>query len=583
MHKESFFLQHRPAVANNLGEAPQWGFLGEGDDMPESIPTGSAPEAKLGFDPKPIVVSMGMVISNHLQHRWLSSSDAQEAVDECCKLIDKVFEDCEEITFGAFENVLKVNDVEVDTAGTTAAVLVSQMETLDARNFTLKKGLSSKVFADLLEVLSAQPSQIEQLGGFEKFVSGQEFNNVIIRHVTYRQVLDNEVIVQKAVFDNVASLNDAEGGMREDLLAYLKGENANEEQAVEVLNSVASDSAGMAEIIVEAARAADEGASEKVSTDAIVGTLRRAFEGWMKGPGARTQKGKKTVGKSLKGLEQSVRGLLSAAGVEIGDDDVLSDALESMADELKMDSLAAEYLKKRKAIEASEARILRYIRNKGRNAVVGSDLEQKLQDGGLEGANWRDLLVRSGVAGTGQGSGEVASAAAVSELSSKLSFIADNLKRPEKKQGDSAAGELTEALKEVAVDVDALVSDTNRKIRDIIDEYRADEDEGSEQDESVSIGEVPDSKKRMTRKELYSHLSEIGQEICQPLSVINCSLSMITSGRLGDTTDPQDDMLKLATENTDKLKALADNLMEISGVPDTLEPDAGIQSQIYEG
>ncbi|MDP6524897.1 MAG: hypothetical protein QGI24_02595 [Kiritimatiellia bacterium] len=548
--------------------------------MPDNTPTDSTPEEALGFDPKPIVVSMGMVISNHLQHRWLSAFDAQEAVDECCTLLDEVFRDCGEITFGAFEHILKVNDVEVETAGTTAAVLVSQMEALEAHNFTLSRGLSSKVFADLLEVLSAQPLEIEQLGGFAGFLAEQNFENVVIRHITYRQVTDEEVVVQKAAMDSVAAIADADGAARNDLMAYLKGEKGDEEHALEVLNSAASDSTGMAELIVEVARETDDGASDRVSADSVVVALRRAFDGWMKSPGLKTQKGKKALGKTLKGIEEEVRNRLMEAGVEVEEeDDILSDAVESMADELKMDALAAEYLKKRKAIEASEARILRYIRNKGRDNVVGSDLEQKLHDGGLGGANWRELLVRSGVAGTGAGGGEVASAVAVASLSSKLSLIAKNLQQPGDRTDDETAGELTDALKDVAVDVDALVTDTNRKIQDIIEEYKADEEgEGGQ----VDMVGAPEEKKRMSRKQLYEHLSEIGQEICQPLSVINCSLSMITSGRLGDITETQDDMLKLASENTDKLKALADNLMEVTGVPDTLEPDAGIQSKIYD-
>ena len=552
--------------------------------MPDNISTEGTPEKTLGFDAKTIVVSMGMVISNHLQHRWLSASDAQEAVDECCALLDEVFKDCNEITFVAFEHVLKVNDVEVETAGTTAAVLVSQMEALEACNFTLSKGLSSRTFADLLEVLSAQPMEIQQLGGFSGFLAAQNFENVIIRHITYRQISEEEMVVQKAELDAVTALESSDGAARKDLMAYLKGEETNEEQALAVLNSTASDSTGMAELIVEVARETDDGATDRVSAESVVLALRRAFEGWMKSPGLETQKGKKALGKSLKTIEDEVRNLLKEAGVYTeGDDEILSDAVEAMSDELKMDALAAEYLKKRKAIESSEARILRYIRNKGRDDVVGSDLERKLHDGGLEGANWRELLVRSGVAGTGNAGGEVASAAAVAALSSKLSLIASNLKRTGKSADDETAGELTNALKDAAVDVDALVTDTNRKIQDIIEEYKADEVEEGEIGDTNAVAGSGREKPRMSRKELYEHLSEIGQEICQPLSVINCSISMITSGRLGDTTNTQDDMLTLASENTDKLKALADNLMEITGVPDSLEPDAEIQSQIYDG
>lgn len=550
--------------------------------MPDSTPVENEPEETLGFDPKPIVVSMGMVIGNHLQRRWLSESDAREAVDECCELLDEVFKDCGEITFGVFENVLKVNDVEVETAGTTAAVLVSQMEALEARNLTLSRGLSSKTFANLLEIMSAHSDELEQLGGFSSFVADQNFEHVTIRHITYRQVTEEEVVVRKAALDKGASIAESGSNVREDVMAYLKGGATDEEQALAALDSAVSDSAGMAELIIEAARETDDGASDRVSANSVVTALRRAFDGWMKSSGLKTQKGKKALGKSLAGIEESVRDLLKEAGVDVDEEsDVLADAVEGMLDELRMDALAAENLKKRKAIETSEKRILRYIRNRGRDGVVGSDLERKLHEGGLGGSNWRELLVRSGVAGTG---GEnVENAAAVAALSSKLSVIESDLQRSGKGAGKEDAGELTNALKSVAVDVDALVTNTNRKIQDIIEEYKAEESAAGEEAGAVGVAQEAQGRKRMSRKQLYEHLAEIGQEICQPLSVINCSLSMITSGRLGGISNSQEDMLKLAAENTEKLKSLADNLMEVTGVPDALEPNSGIRAQIYDG
>jgi len=39
--------------------------------------------------------------------------------------------------------------------------------------------------------------------------------------------------------------------------------------------------------------------------------------------------------------------------------------------------------------------------------------------------------------------------------------------------------------------------------------------------------------------------------------------------------------LQLAVESSQKLKHIADSLMEITGVPDELEPDAKIQAEIY--
>jgi hypothetical protein len=42
-------------------------------------------------------------------------------------------------------------------------------------------------------------------------------------------------------------------------------------------------------------------------------------------------------------------------------------------------------------------------------------------------------------------------------------------------------------------------------------------------------------------------------------------------------------MLNLAVESAQKLKQIVDSLMEITGVPKSLEPDAKIQAELYRG
>ena len=86
------------------------------------------------------------------------------------------------------------------------------------------------------------------------------------------------------------------------------------------------------------------------------------------------------------------------------------------------------------------------------------------------------------------------------------------------------------------------------------------------QTEAAKSGTGP----KLTRKRMLTILAEIVQELCQPLSVINCALGTIGGGHLGDVTTAQADMLQLAGEGAAKIEVLIDNLRNISGLPDTL-------------
>ena len=99
------------------------------------------------------------------------------------------------------------------------------------------------------------------------------------------------------------------------------------------------------------------------------------------------------------------------------------------------------------------------------------------------------------------------------------------------------------------------------------------------EEEAKKVGRGP----KVSRKRMLAVLAEITQELCQPLSVITCSISMVVSKSLGNVTDPQVDMLKLASESAAKMEVLIDNLEKISGLPTDLAPDSAIQRALYEG
>lgn len=86
---------------------------------------------------------------------------------------------------------------------------------------------------------------------------------------------------------------------------------------------------------------------------------------------------------------------------------------------------------------------------------------------------------------------------------------------------------------------------------------------------------------QLTREELMTRYSELSQEIAQPLTVSTGVLDMLSSGRAGNLTEAQRDLLKMAAESVERVNALVSHLKRISGMPDTLIPDAQILKDAY--
>ncbi|MEI7903656.1 MAG: histidine kinase dimerization/phospho-acceptor domain-containing protein [bacterium] len=88
---------------------------------------------------------------------------------------------------------------------------------------------------------------------------------------------------------------------------------------------------------------------------------------------------------------------------------------------------------------------------------------------------------------------------------------------------------------------------------------------------------------QLTREDLVTRYAEISQEITQPLTVSSGVIEMLHSGRAGDLTASQRELLKMATESVERVNTLVNHLKLISGMPDTLTPHAQILKDAYRG
>ena len=394
--------------------------------------------------------------------------------------------------------------------------------------------------------------------------------HVQAKSLVYQLVSEEDIVVNKSELENALSgagggAGDGAGGGGngvEEIVAFLKGAAGPMSMDIE---QVASDTQQLADLILKAAEVSPEKARLEGSEtlgDIVVGCLRRAYKGMLQDPASKSQQGKKTIAKTLMLLQEDIlKGLHDLAGPAADEiAGIVGEAVDEMNSELQVDALASDYVKKRKGIETTEKKILRFMKTAGRDNLEASEaLREKLIEGGLDAEDWQQLLVKNAEAAIAKAGGAVAGAEALGALLAEMNGLLDPRK--------VAAGEtlpepqvnhlVTQLEQEVAV----VTADAEQKLDQLAKRLR--------------------EKPEMSREAMLAMLAEIGQEICQPLAVITCAVDMIRGKALGPVTPPQDEMLTLAAESGARLEMLANKVIEISGVPKGTKPDTEILDDVY--
>jgi len=86
---------------------------------------------------------------------------------------------------------------------------------------------------------------------------------------------------------------------------------------------------------------------------------------------------------------------------------------------------------------------------------------------------------------------------------------------------------------------------------------------------------------RVSRGELVQRYAELNKEIMQPLTVSTGVIDMLQSGCVGALTEPQRELLKMAAESVERVNQLVAYMTRISGLPESLSPDAETIAATY--
>ncbi|MBN1671620.1 MAG: hypothetical protein JXR37_11330 [Kiritimatiellae bacterium] len=533
--------------------------------------------------------SIGQVFSN-MSLYGVAHSITRSSVDTTYELLGRVLEGVKRINISMSEGRILIDGIPLELRNSLLIMLAKRLNDLEISAFTLGHGMSREEFANLIDLLSVAPEQMREMGQFADVVAERGLQHVQAEKVMYQQVSEGTVVVDK---DELAKKEVAAAAAPaiDQIVAFLKGDvSADGDKAAAGLQNVASDADKLAELIMESAavRQKDPNIGEGESlANIVVGCLRRTFQGLTKNPSARTQKGRKAVKKTLFLLEKELLDKLrsfSQHGEDAEADRLIAQAMEEMQEEMEIDTLAADYMKKRKAAEQVEDRVRRFIKNRGETRLAETELEAKLRDGGLTPDGWRELVVKSGAApaagmGGGAGPGGQDPAAGFGMLAALLSRLEEKIESAAKAPGEtSSQAAFNSAVAQVSDEVSSVTEKTAQKIDRLSEQVQKSVDDAPPDMAELDKG----TGQQMSRRLLFATLSEIVQELRQPLSVVNASVGMIAKRQLGEVSVSQQEMLNLAANSGERIEHLIDKLAEISGMPDTVHPDQRIVKNLYE-
>ena len=561
--------------------------------------TDSTSETTPGIDPgqaQQVATGVSQLVFNTLNHAWLSQRDEADGIAAFYNTLSGFLDVCHEISLRVVGDVLKINEHEVSDEETLIRDLARQLTKLGTNHVAFHRGLSATSFGNLLEVICANPKDVEALGGLASAIQQCGIENVSSKTIILKEVDEDDVVMSQEELDSAEKEREQAEAIQQrvvsmsDMLSHLKADSDDDRagEIIEELQGMAGDARQLADMVMQAAEGRHDEAEDQAKESlagALAGCVRRTFDALMKDPTVRTQKGKKELQKKLKGLEEELLGMMGqvSEGQRENCEEAVRETVDQLADEIQVDSLASEYMKRLRAIDKSEKRLMRYIKTKGAEGIEGSELEMRLQEDGIEMSEWDALLRRSGIGGGGFGPGPGGGGSGGpgpgggGAGSATMEHLSSLLGRMEKAVGELATSpdnvhekELTGVLTEVNEEIGDMVDKSSRRMETIAEDVRADAEAASAAEEAA---EGSGQGLRLPRKELLAVLAEIVQELLQPLAVINCSTDMIMSQKLGDLPETQASMLGLIDESTDKLETLIQGLQGIAGVPDTMSPN----------
>ncbi len=485
----------------------------------------------------------------------------RDALTQTYSRLDAATASLGEVVLSWPEQDLILNGKIVPQRNALVQGLVSRLRELDISALSFQPGITAGELEKVLQIIGRNVDATESYSSLEQAFQSHGISHVVIREIRYEAVEAGQVVTDA---DRAGDAGDHQAE-HDIAVAWLNDEPGQDDSVAAMAMSAAmSDPGRMSDIIVDSARSGEDPQSVESVAARILSNIRRAYDALRTGDFYQGSKGRKELARNLDALGAE---LVNRTGddvpAECGPD--IANLIGGMMDSLMVESMAADVARQRRVLGENEKRIVRFLKSKEESEVDLEMLSSQMEEAGLSAMDLKRFLREGGMSGGGGGSGT-----AQGGLSDAVSSM----------QGLAAGGasgidenRMMKILGEVESQIGLFMAATEDKVRGLEEKIKTMREDGEGKAGANSAEE---------QKEMMRILAEITQEICQPLSVVNCSIDMVREQKLGDLQKSQIDMLDLAATSGQRLSTLVDRLSEITGMPTTLSPESDIIDNLYQ-
>jgi hypothetical protein len=495
-------------------------------DTPKS--EANTPDHALHKDVMDLLHIMGQSLNAALLY-GLDHKVASSSLDVSFIVATKFMEYHGAIEFSLEGHILLINGVSTE-GFPNAGSFTTRLTDLKLLNFSFQPGFPAGEYRKFFTVLLTPPTKLGDQNGAD-LVQSLGLSHVQAKSFSYQRVSEGgsgkgttppggNGAAEHPSFPDLASI-----------VSFLFDTGVTPSaSAGGDIRQLAKDPEKLAELILKTIEARADTTlpqNEETLVHLIAECVQKVAGQLLADPALKTQKGRKHAKQTLLLLEKSLAGRLHASVGEASAK-VLTARLSELAGEMDLDALAKQYMKGRRAAGKAGEKIGLLIDR------IQADPEQL--------AELQDHLIRDGLTPEGW-----------QELTGKTAA-----------RGGASSPEIRDLIAETARQLALLSRITETRLSRLRDKLGAE-----------------DTPRQLSRREVLEILAELTQEISQPLTIVNGTVELIKSLRIGPLNDSQLELLGMVSESGDRMAQLVDSLMRIAGTPATLHPDQDILQTAY--
>ena len=451
--------------------------------------------------------------------------------------------------------------------------LVGRFAELGVKDISFDPGVADGEFFRFLEIICSSAATPGGLP-FGKQLAASGFSKIRSGHFVLRKVAEDEVVVNR---QNVATHTFSNASRVKTANRLL--DSAPRDMPMPAIKIELNDSAtvnALAEVAVPQSLREGAGNADELVNESIF-RLKRLTDGLAAFPSNRTQKGRHALRKLLKTAQENIAAQLEKLGADIEAVQRLADSVKELVEDIAVDGIAARYAKLREQVANDEKRLQRRLRGAARRG--GADERnafcEKLRGAGLSDDMIFELLADSEKNAGGRAAGSASRTSAADKADKATAHLSSLLGKL--KKADLNSDEAASLIDDILGEMSKALLDTKKSAEQQLEVLRkiTGQTQTAEQSRTKDApGKNPPQERSAT--ELLNFMSELGQQLKQPLTVIKGGVEMILGGYADHLDGGQKPILSLVFNGVEELTQLIEQVTEVAGLPQSLQPRPGL-------